>query len=133
MTLFRRRQRAPASTGAAAEQFARCYLKQQGLGIEAVNFRTRRGEIDIIARDPTQNTLVFVEVRLRSNPGFGSASASIDRNKQQRLALAAQQYLQEKRLVDNCSCRFDALCLSPQPGKSSYAVEWLRDAFWPEC
>ncbi|HEV2220209.1 MAG TPA: YraN family protein, partial [Casimicrobiaceae bacterium] len=52
---------APGVTGARAEALAARYLAAQGLAIVARNFRTRFGEIDLIARD--RGVLVFVEVR----------------------------------------------------------------------
>ena len=54
----------------------------RGLTIVARNFRTRRGEIDLIARDG--DTLVFVEVRLRRARDFGGAAASITAAKRAR-------------------------------------------------
>ena len=57
----------------------------------ARNFRSRRGEIDVIARDG--ETLVFVEVRLRRNAAFGGAAASITPAKRVRLIAAAHAYL----------------------------------------
>jgi putative endonuclease len=64
-----------ADAGARAESVAALFLEARGLTIVARNFRTRRGEIDIIARDGA--TLVFVEVRLRRSQSFGGAGASI--------------------------------------------------------
>lgn len=69
-----------------------------------------------------QETLVFVEVRMRSNTKFGGAAASIDAKKQQKLILTAQYYL--GTLAQTPPCRFDALLLN-----SSHEVEWLKNAF----
>ena len=66
---------APGVTGARAEALAARYLIAQGLAIVARNFRTRFGEIDLIARD--RGVLVFVEVRMRRSRRFGGAIASI--------------------------------------------------------
>ena len=136
---FRARRPVDASSGNNAEELACHYLKQQGLKIVERNYRTQRGEIDIIVRDG--DTLVFVEVRLRSNPGFGGAAQSIDTRKQARLIKAAQHYLLTKDLTDAQPCRFDAVCLSriqkqtptndSPPNNDS--LEWIRDAFRPEA
>ena len=67
------------------------FLVARGLAIVARNFRTRRGEIDLIARDGA--TLVFVEVRLRRSQSFGGAGASITAAKSARLTTAARVYL----------------------------------------
>ena len=71
------------------------------------NFRCRRGEIDLIARDG--ETLVFVEVRLRTRRDFGGAAASITAAKRARIAAAALFYL--GRLPRTPPCRFDAVLL----------------------
>lgn len=125
-----------ASSGANAESLACRYLSRQGLDIVERNYRTQRGEIDIIARD--DNTLVFVEVRLRSNSGFGDAAQSIDGRKQARLISAAQHYLSKTGLTDAQPCRFDAICIDgsaagkSQPQDTS-PIDWIRDAFRPEA
>lgn len=105
--------------GAAEEQAAR-FLAARGLAIVGRNFRTRLGEIDLIARDGA--TLVFVEVRRRaSSASFGGAAGSIDARKRRRLEAAARLYL--ARLQAEPACRFDVVAL--QGGECT----WLRDAF----
>ena len=70
------RRNAPAAgVGARAEALAADYLMRQGLTIVGRNFRTRFGEIDLIARDG--RTLVFVEVRMRSSRDYGGGLESI--------------------------------------------------------
>ena len=79
------------ATGARGEALAAAYLRGLGYTIVATNWRCRRGEIDIIARD--EATLVFVEVRTRSSGQAGSAEESVTPAKQRRLAELAQTYL----------------------------------------
>lgn len=105
--------------GAQAERRAAQYLQQQGMKPVAQNYRGRFGEIDLIMREG--ETLVFVEVRLRRNPGFGGAAASIDARKQQRIVRTAQQYL--AGLAHTPPCRFDAVLMDEG------GMEWLRNAF----
>lgn len=107
--------------GAAAEELAARHLLARGLKILTRNFRVRGGEIDIIAQD--RDTLVFVEVRLRTNARFGGAAASINGAKQQRIALAAQHYLLAH---GEQNCRFDCVLLH---ALSADAVEWVQGAF----
>lgn len=108
--------------GAQAEQWAVRYLQQQGLKPVAQNYRSRFGEIDLIMRDGA--TLVFVEVRLRRNAGFGGAAASIDARKQQRIIRTAQQYL--AAAAHTPPCRFDAVLMDDAQGSNA---QWLRNAF----
>lgn len=117
-----------AGDGKTAERLARDLLKRQGLRIREQNYRTPRGEIDIIAEDG--DTLVFAEVRLRSNTAFGGAAATIDARKQQKLFYASAHYLQAEGLGETRPCRFDAICLTPD-GAGDYQLEWIRDAFRP--
>ncbi|HEY3432053.1 MAG TPA: YraN family protein [Rhodocyclaceae bacterium] len=109
------------SSGAAAEDLAAHWLTRQGLRVLERNYRIKGGEIDLICADG--NTLVFVEVRLRSNANFGGAGASITPAKQKRLIQAAQHYLQNH---GEQACRFDCILLSDL---SETSLEWLRDAF----
>ena len=112
--------RAEPPSGARAEAIAADYLAGRGLVIVARNFRTRHGEIDLVARDG--ETLVFVEVRLRSRHDFGGASASVTADKQQRLIAASLAYL--ARLGREPPCRFDAVLLDRlDPAR----VTWERD------
>lgn len=111
-----------SNKGAQAEQQAARYLRQQGLQLLAQNYRCRMGEIDLIMQDG--ETLVFVEVRLRSNPAFGGAAGSIDKHKQQRIIRTAQHYLAS--LPHLPRCRFDAVLMEDAEGKS---VQWLKNAF----
>lgn len=106
--------------GRAAEDLAIRHLKQHGLAILQRNFRTRRGEIDVIAHDGA--TLVFVEVRLRGSRSFGGAAASITAHKRARLIAAANEYLARHRAPP--PCRFDAVLLD---ALDESAVEWLRN------
>jgi putative endonuclease len=106
--------------GAAAEARAAHLLEESGLRILARNYRTRLGEIDLVARDG--EALVFIEVRTRSRPEYGGAAESINRRKQRRIIAAARMYL---RGTGPTPCRFDAVLFSEELG----AVEWVRDAF----
>ncbi len=110
----------PVSAGPAAEELAARHLAARGLAIVARNWRSRRGEIDLIVRDGA--TLVFVEVRLRRNARFGGAAASITPAKQARLVAAAEAYL--ATLASVPPCRFDAVLLD---GLDSARIEWLRN------
>ncbi|HSI27811.1 MAG: YraN family protein [Methylophilus sp.] len=107
--------------GIAAEAAAARFLKQQGLILVEQNYSCRFGEIDLIMRD--QQSLVFVEVRLRSNLKFTSAADSIHPHKQQKLIRAAQHYLQN--LASSSPCRFDVVLFDNARYESP---NWIRNA-----
>ncbi|MFT6052540.1 MAG: putative endonuclease [Halioglobus sp.] len=107
----------------AAEQF----LRADGIHILARNFATRVGEIDIICRHG--NTLVFVEVRARSNARFASAAASVDSKKQQRLIRTAQMFLQRNKQWSKLPCRFDVIAFEPRQFATEHPPTWIRSAF----
>jgi putative endonuclease len=108
--------------GDAAEKLAEQFLRKQGLKLVDRNFRVRKGEIDLIMTDA--DTLVFVEVRMRTHAGFGGGAASIGPAKQRRLIAAAHHYL--GTLKPTPPCRFDAVLLN-QLDESR--IEWIRNAF----
>ena len=106
--------------GQAGEKRAAAYLKAQGLVIVTNNFRSRYGEIDLIARDGA--VLVFVEVRSRKAGSQVSAAASISPAKQEKIRKTAQVYLQQYCPILP-ECRFDAVCID------GANIAWLRAAF----
>jgi putative endonuclease len=67
------------------------YLKKKGYKIVAQNYRTKLGEIDIIAKE--KGTLVFVEVKARRSANFGSPKAAVTRQKQRKISMVALAYL----------------------------------------
>ena len=79
--------------GAWGEKAAREWLEKQGWRTVQVNFRTRFGEIDLIAEN--ERFLVFFEVKTRKNARFASACESVTPAKQARLLAAAEAWLQQ--------------------------------------
>lgn len=108
--------------GDDAEALAANYLQSQGLSLLARNYRCRFGEIDLIMRQG--NSIVFVEVRMRSQATYGGAAASINLPKQQKLIRTAEHFLQRHR--HQAACRFDAVLLT---GLNPNHIEWIQDAF----
>ena len=109
--------------GDAAEDRARDHLLARGLRLVARNYRTPGrggGEIDLILRD-ADGTLVFVEVRKRSDVAFGGAAASIGWRKQRRIVFAARHYLM--RYAAPPPCRFDVVSME------GGSIQWTRAAF----
>ena len=112
-----------AERGRTAEDTACAYLLGHGLVLVERNYRSRRGEIDLILRDA--DTLVFVEVRYRRQSGFGSAAESVNHGKQMRIAACARHYLRTHCQFDTTGCRFDVVAIDG-PVQS---IEWIRNAF----
>lgn len=106
--------------GRAAERLALDYLQRQGLRLRTRNYYCRAGEIDLIMNDG--DSLVFVEVRQRSNPRFGGALASVDAAKQRRLITTARHYLQATGC--DAPARFDVVAID-----AGGTPQWVRDAF----
>ena len=111
--------------GRQGEDAAAEFLRSSGLRILARNFRTRYGEIDIIAEEG--DTLVFVEVKARTSDKFGRGGASVGAAKQKKIINTAALYLQQKNITDK-SCRFDVLEIYPNPSGGFFAVP-IKGAF----
>jgi len=114
-------------TGQDYEDRAVQLLNDAGLRIIDRNFNTRGGEIDIIAREG--QTLVFIEVRARSNPRFHSAAGSVNWRKQQRLIRTAQIYLKQRCQTTEAPCRFDVIAFEPPQSTAEREVRWIKGAF----
>ena len=84
--------RARKNLGDSGERVAAMFLEQRGYRILARNFRTRVGEMDLIAEDA--DGLAFVEVRTRRGDALGSPEESLTPRKRARLLTVAQQFLQ---------------------------------------
>ena len=95
--------------GDAAEERACLHLGRSGLTIVERNFRTRGGEIDIVARKG--DVLVFVEVRSREVPGFGTPEESVTPAKRRRIVAAARQYLSKVPPSSWREARFDVIAI----------------------
>lgn len=108
-------------SGARAEDLCAEVLRRAGLRILARNWRCRLGEVDLVAEE--DGTLVFAEVRLRSNTVYGGAAESVTAGKRARIVAAARHYLAGRTQVP---CRFDVLLLD---AVSPSRVRWIRDAF----
>ncbi|SFD67898.1 putative endonuclease [Paenibacillus catalpae] len=114
-------------TGQAGEAAACQYLEIEGYTIIERNWRCRSGEIDIIAA--IDKTLIFVEVRTRRAGGrFGTAAESVDRRKQQQVALIAQVYLRMRQLAYP-PMRFDVIAVMMNHDDSISEIKHIKAAF----
>ena len=79
------------SYGQLGEQAAKRHLKRLGLKFLTANFRTERGEIDLVFRDA--DCLIFVEVKTRSSEDWIRPAAAVNAERRRRLTRAALDYL----------------------------------------
>ena len=92
--------------GRAGEKRAAEFLKGLGYKILKTNFKTRIGEIDIIAEK--DGVIAFTEVKTRTSDSFGTPSEAVGKEKQRKYVLVAQEYLLREKQSD-ALCRFDVI------------------------
>lgn len=92
--------------GNIGEEAATDYLRNKGYFILERKYRRKIGEIDIIAKD--KETLVFVEVKSRSNTRYGFPGEAVHYHKQQKIIHTALCYLKQMS-QDDINCRFDVM------------------------
>jgi len=111
--------------GQIGEKLAADFLKKRGYKVMERNYRTRGGEIDIVARHGS--TLVFVEVRTKSGPGFGTPEESITAAKRSRMVECGMAYLQshEQSAAD---WRIDVVAIEMGPSGKPSRVEVIPNA-----
>jgi len=90
------------------EEKAVDFLKANGYKIIKQNYKTKFGEIDIIAKE--KDTLVFLEVKTRRTDTFGEPETAVDRFKQGQISKTALCYLKENNLLDE-KARFDIVAI----------------------
>ena len=111
--------------GALGEEAAAEHLERNGYSILERNYRSRIGEIDIIARHGED--IVFVEVKTRKSSRFGLGEEAVGRQKQVALARLAAQYLAQNRL-GGLNCRFDVVVIR-RTGAPVFEIEHIPNAF----
>jgi len=111
--------------GSEGERAAAEFLEARGYRILDRNYRTRLGEIDLVAEEG--RILVFVEVKVQLNDRFGGPAAAITSAKQARIARLAQQYVMSRRLGER-PCRFDVVLIWGGDPKTR-RIELLPGAF----
>jgi putative endonuclease len=117
--------------GALGERLAAHHIAALGYEVLERNFRTRYGELDIVARD--SRFLVFCEVKTRLGSGaagpFGPL-ASVGPRKRSQLRRMAGQWLHERRRgVGTREARFDVIGITLDPAGRVLALEHVEDAF----
>ena len=97
-------------TGALGEEVATNFMIKSGYRILERNFRCKGGEVDIIARDPVENSLVFIEVKTRRGLSYGVPQLAVTPFKQRQISKAALTWLSKNRLHDT-NAQFDVIAI----------------------
>ncbi len=114
--------------GKRGEGLAAAYLTQRGYRILEMNYRCALGEVDIVALDG--DTLVFIEVKSRTNLYYGHPQEGVTRAKRKKLGRLAACYLGERGLQDDLQCRFDvAAVIIDRNTQEMKSIELIHDAF----
>lgn len=111
--------------GQFGERIALQHLEAQGYRIRECNFRTREGEIDIVAE--REGVLVFVEVRARRGSALGSAAESVTPAKQRRLLALAEAYAQARDGLP-AQRRIDVIALDLAPDGRLLSLRHIEGA-----
>ncbi len=111
--------------GDSAEEYVSKQYRKKGFKILVRNFKTRFGELDIVAGKA--NLVVIVEVKSRSDTSIVPIEYSITSTKQQKIKSAALDYLAKQNLLESV-IRFDAALITHKEGKT-IRCEIIENAF----
>ncbi len=113
--------------GPWGEALAADYLRRHGYRVVAANFRTRVGEIDLIARK--DGFVAFIEVKLRADARFGEAREFVDYRKRERIRKTALLWLARHQGPEQP--RFDVMEIYAPEGMktSSPRIVYIENAF----
>ena len=114
-------------TGELGEEIAAQFLIAHGYRILERNFRCKGGEVDIIARDPGDKSLVFIEVKARRGLSYGVPQLAVTPFKQRQISKAALTWLSKNRLHDT-NARFDVIAILLHTD-GQHAIDHIKNAF----
>lgn len=112
--------------GIRGEAIAVTELERRGYVMVARRYRSRFGEIDIIAKDGP--TVVFVEVKTKTDSRFGDPAEMVTAQKQRRLVSMAEEYAAGHQL-HSTPCRFDVVAVDASTAPPKVTI--YQDAFRP--
>ena len=110
--------------GKSGEDSALNFLKENGYKILVKNYKTKLGEVDIIAYD--KDTLCFIEVKTRGSLRFGSPQEAVSHFKQRQISKVALQFLKRNNLF-NIKARFDVVSVIYAEDKPAFDL--IKNAF----
>ena len=111
--------------GRRGEELARRRLESLDYTIHARNYRTKHGEIDLVAKHG--GTLVFVEVRTKRGGSFGSPEESITQSKRAHLIASAQDYVSNNDMAE-CDWRIDLVAVELDSAGRLRRIEVIENA-----
>ena len=103
------------------ENKARKYLSNNGYVILEQNYRTKIGEIDIIAKN--DDYLCFIEVKYRDEKSLAIGLYAVDKAKQKTIYNVAKMYMIDNKIDDDTACRFDVISVDGSD------IELIKNAF----
>ncbi len=112
--------------GKKGEDEAVHFLERSGYKILARNYRTRYGEIDIIAQE--KDILVFIEVKNRSDKQFGLPEEAVTKYKQKQISKVALHYLCKNK-INLVQCRFDVVAINNYEQEQKKRIKLIKNAF----
>ncbi|MDL2288677.1 YraN family protein [Oscillospiraceae bacterium OttesenSCG-928-F05] len=113
----------PSEAGRLGEDAVAEFLEARGYTVLQRNYRSRYGEIDVIASDSA--VVAFVEVKLRKNNAFAEAREFVDGRKQTKLRTTAAQFLMENPM--DRQPRFDVAEVLYERGRA--LISYYENAF----
>ena len=114
-------------TGILGEEVASNFMIARGYRILERNYRCKGGEVDIIARDPEDKSLVFIEVKTRRSLSYGVPQLAVTPFKQRQISKATLTWLSKNRLHDS-NARFDVIAILLHTD-GSHQIEHIKNAF----
>ena len=111
--------------GQSGETIAVDYLRKNGFEILDRNFTTKHGEIDIIAK--RNGRIHFIEVKARTNDGFGGGRAAVNAAKRKTIRSVATYYLVKNNLWERIGAQFDVIEITGANG--NFHIEYLPNCF----
>ena len=107
--------------GTKKEDAAARYIKERGGTVRERNFRSRMGEIDIIAKD--EGAVCFIEVKYRKSDRKGHPAEAVNAGKQNTICRTADYYRMKHGLPEDIPYRFDVISIIGDE------ITWYKNAF----
>ena len=113
--------------GKRGEEIVCEYIRRKGLAVFKTNYRTRFGEIDVIAESETH--IIFIEVKTREEGAMVSGADAVDLAKRRRIMLCAESFM--NALPVKLPPRFDVaeITVKAENGKRKFSLKYIEDAF----